>query len=52
MASVRSSMDLRGKPPSAWLGLAASVAVVAAATGIVYPLKEVAPAVSLGVVDV
>jgi two-component system sensor histidine kinase KdpD len=42
--------SLSGEPPSAWLGLAASVAAVAVATGLVYPLKEVAPAVSLGVV--
>jgi K+-sensing histidine kinase KdpD len=39
-----------GGPPSAWLGLLVSLAVVAAATLLVYPLKEVAPAVSLGVV--
>ena len=32
------------------LGFAASVAAVAAATGLIYPLKEIAPAVSLGVV--
>lgn len=42
--------SLSGKPPSAWLGLLAAVAAVAVATGVVYPLKEVAPAVSLGVV--
>jgi Osmosensitive K+ channel histidine kinase len=44
------SLGLSGEPPSAWLGLAATLAVVAAATLLVYPLKEVAPAVSLGVV--
>jgi K+-sensing histidine kinase KdpD len=43
-------LGLTGKPPSAWLGLLASVAAVAIATGVVYPLKDVAPAVSLGVV--
>ncbi len=43
-------LGLTGKPPSAWLGLLAALAAVAVATGIVYPLKEVAPAVSLGVV--
>lgn len=32
------------------IGLLASIAVVAAATGLIYPLKEIAPAVSLGVV--
>lgn len=50
MASLRPSFGLSGRPPSAWLGLAASFAVVAAATGLVYPLKTVAPAISLGVV--
>jgi two-component system sensor histidine kinase KdpD len=44
------SLRLSGEPPSAWLGLVASLAVVAAATLLVYPLKEIAPAVSLGVV--
>lgn len=44
------SLRLSGEPPAAWLGLLASLAVVAAATLLVYPLKEVAPAVSLGVV--
>jgi K+-sensing histidine kinase KdpD len=39
-----------GEPPSAWLGLLAAIVAVALATGLVYPLKEVAPAVSLGVV--
>jgi len=41
---------LSGEPPSGWLGLLASLAAVAAATGLVYPLKTVAPAISLGVV--
>jgi K+-sensing histidine kinase KdpD len=50
MASLRSSIGFSGRPPSAWLGLAASLLAVGAATGIVYPLKEIAPAVSLGVV--
>jgi K+-sensing histidine kinase KdpD len=43
-------LRLSGEPPAAWLGTLASVAVVAVATLIIYPLKEVAPAVSLGVV--
>ena len=43
-------LGLSGEPPSAWLGLLASLAVVAAGTLLVYPLKTVAPAVSLGVV--
>jgi two-component system, OmpR family, sensor histidine kinase KdpD len=50
MSRPANPLGLTGKSPSAWLGLLASVAVVAIATGIVYPLKEVAPAVSLGVV--
>jgi two-component system sensor histidine kinase KdpD len=44
------SFSLSGRPPSAWLGLTAALAVVAVATALVYPLKTVAPAVSLGVV--
>src|SRR6476661_7647388 len=44
------TLRLSGEPPAAWLGLLASLAVVAAATLFVYPLKDVAPAVSLGVV--
>jgi K+-sensing histidine kinase KdpD len=44
------NLRLSGAPPAAWLGLVASLAVVAAATLLVYPLKEIAPAVSLGVV--
>jgi two-component system, OmpR family, sensor histidine kinase KdpD len=33
-----------------WLGFVAALAVIAAATGLIYPLKEIAPAVSLGLV--
>jgi two-component system, OmpR family, sensor histidine kinase KdpD len=44
------NLRLSGAPPAAWLGLLASLVVVTAATLLVYPLKEVAPAVSLGVV--
>jgi K+-sensing histidine kinase KdpD len=43
-------LELASEPPSAWLGLAAALAAVAAATLLVYPLKSVAPVVSLGVV--
>ena len=50
MSRAASPLGLTGKPPSAWLGLLASIAAVALATGIVYPLKDVAPAISLGVV--
>jgi two-component system sensor histidine kinase KdpD len=44
------TLRLSDEPPAAWLGLLASLAVVAAATLLIYPLKEIAPAVSLGVV--
>jgi two-component system sensor histidine kinase KdpD len=50
MPRHRTFPGLGGEPPSAWLGLLASLAAVAAATLLVYPLKTVAPAVSLGVV--
>ncbi len=43
-------LGLSAEPPSGWLGLVAALAVVAAATLLIYPLKEVTPAVSLGVV--
>ncbi len=42
--------QLGAEPPSVWLGVLASLSVVAAATALVFPLKTVAPAVSLGVV--
>ncbi len=45
-----SIMALGAEPPSAWLGIVATLAVVAAGTLLVYPLKSVAPVVSLGVV--
>jgi len=38
------------EPPAVWLGLVATLAAVVAGTLLVYPLKEVAPVVSLGVV--
>jgi K+-sensing histidine kinase KdpD len=44
------SLGLRGEAPSAWLGAAAALAGVALCTLLVYPLKSVAPVVSLGVV--
>jgi two-component system sensor histidine kinase KdpD len=50
MPRRRSSLGLSAEPPPAWLGLAAMVAAVAIGTLIVYPLKSVAPVVSLGVV--
>lgn len=50
MSRGRFPLGLSGEPPAAWLGLLATVAVAAASTLIVYPLKSVAPVVSLGVV--
>jgi two-component system, OmpR family, sensor histidine kinase KdpD len=41
---------LRGARPNLWLGVAASAAAVAAATLAIYPLKHIAPVVSLSVV--
>ncbi len=43
-------MSLGIEPPSAWLGVLATLASVAIGTLVVYPLKSVAPVVSLGVV--
>jgi two-component system sensor histidine kinase KdpD len=43
-------LELASEPPPAWLGLAAALAAVAAATLLAYPLKSVAPVVSLGVI--
>lgn len=44
------SLRLGGDPPPAWLGLTVTLLAVALATLAVYPLKSVAPVVSLGVV--
>jgi K+-sensing histidine kinase KdpD len=46
----RVSIGLGRETPATWLGFVASLAVVAAGTLLVYPLKSVAPVVSLGVV--
>jgi two-component system sensor histidine kinase KdpD len=43
-------MRLGAQPPPTWLGILATVGVVAAGTALIYPLKSIAPAVSLGVV--
>ncbi|HEX3608840.1 MAG TPA: ATP-binding protein [Solirubrobacterales bacterium] len=45
----RFSLGLSAEPPPAWLGLLATVAAVGVGTLLVYPLKSVAPVVSLGV---
>jgi K+-sensing histidine kinase KdpD len=50
LGARRFSLRLSGEPPPLWLGLLATVATVAVGTLIVYPLKSVAPVVSLGVV--
>jgi len=50
MLRRRFSLRLSTEPPPSWLGLVATLAAVAAATLIVYPLKSLAPVVSLGVV--
>ncbi len=44
------SLRLSGEPPPAWLGLLVMLIAVAVGTLVVYPLKSVAPVVSLGVV--
>lgn len=44
------TMGIGTEPPSWGWGLVATAAVVAAATLLVYPLRDIAPAVSLGVV--
>ena len=41
---------LSAEPPPTWLGLLATLGAVAAGTLLVYPLKSVAPVVSLGIV--
>jgi K+-sensing histidine kinase KdpD len=43
-------IGLGGEPPPIWLGIVATLAAVAAGTLLVYPLKSVAPVVSLGIV--
>ena len=44
------NIRLSSEPPPAWLGLLATLGAVIAGTLIVYPLKSIAPVVSLGVV--
>ncbi len=46
----RFSLGLGAEPPPTWQGLLAILAAVVAGTLLVYPLKSVAPVVSLGVV--
>lgn len=46
----RLSVNLGIDPPALWLGIVATLAAVALGTLLVYPLKSVAPIVSLGIV--
>jgi K+-sensing histidine kinase KdpD len=46
----RLPIGLGTEPPPTWLGLVATLAAVAVGTLLVYPLKSVAPVVSLGIV--
>jgi K+-sensing histidine kinase KdpD len=50
MRRGRISIELGSEAPSAWLGVLATVVAVALGTLLVYPLKSVAPVVSLGIV--
>ncbi|MGB7684952.1 MAG: ATP-binding protein [Solirubrobacterales bacterium] len=50
MRERRIPIGLSGEAPPAWLGVLATFAVIAAGTLLVYPLKSVAPVVSLGIV--
>ena len=47
---VRPQLEIGAESPAAGWGWVATVLVVGVATVVVYPLKSVAPAVSLGVV--
>jgi K+-sensing histidine kinase KdpD len=50
MQQGRISIELGSEAPSAWLGVLATLVAVALGTLLVYPLKSVAPVVSLGIV--
>ena len=50
MRRGRISIELSSEAPSAWLGMLATVVAVTLGTLLVYPLKSVAPVVSLGIV--
>jgi two-component system, OmpR family, sensor histidine kinase KdpD len=50
MPGERTPSRLVGARPSGWVGAAVAVGAVAAATAAIYPLKHVAPTVSLSVV--
>ena len=46
----RRQLPIGLEPPAAWLGMVTTLVAVGAGTLLVYPLKSVAPVVSLGVV--
>jgi K+-sensing histidine kinase KdpD len=50
MRERRFPFGLSGEPPASWLGIVVMLATVGLGTLVVYPLKSIAPAVSLGVV--
>ncbi|MDX6590624.1 MAG: hypothetical protein QOI84_1898, partial [Solirubrobacterales bacterium] len=50
MRTSRLSVGLSAEPPPAWLGILATIGVVAVGTALIYPLKSIAQEVSLGVV--
>jgi two-component system sensor histidine kinase KdpD len=50
MRERRFSLGFSGEPPAGRLGVVAMLATVALGTLLIYPLKSIAPAVSLGVV--
>lgn len=50
MSGWQLSKGLRGEAPAAWIGIVAGFVAVTGGTLLVYPLKSVAPVVSLGVV--
>jgi two-component system, OmpR family, sensor histidine kinase KdpD len=47
--SLSGGMLLPEEPPRRWLGVGVAVAAIAVITAIIYPLREIAPAVSTGV---
>jgi two-component system, OmpR family, sensor histidine kinase KdpD len=49
MATARAA-TLRPTPPPRWVGVLVALVLVAISTGLIFPLKTVAPVVSLGVV--
>lgn len=50
MKKGRPRLGLSAEPPAPWLGALAALAAIATTTLLIYPLKTVAPVVSLGVV--